>query len=78
MQIKLSSMKEFFMNEYNIIDFPTKQSVKELSSDEGVVIVCGKSSITLFPDGRIEFRGTSIVQISETAEIQATRVDICP
>ncbi len=49
----------------------------ELDYPEGLKITCGKSSITLDPDGKVEIRGTRIInQASESHRIKAGSVRI--
>jgi hypothetical protein len=53
------------------------QQETELDYPEGLIITCGKSSLTLNPDGKVEIRGTRIInQASELHRIKAGSVRI--
>jgi hypothetical protein len=56
----------------------TTEPYQEIHSHTGIKLVCGKASITLHPDGRIEMIGTSLVHTAQAIEMQAERVDINP
>jgi hypothetical protein len=56
----------------------SKQTKKTIQyhSDVEIELTCGLASITLSPDGKITLKGTSIIQISDSNAIQASRVEI--
>lgn len=51
-------------------------SIQEL--EDRLIISCGAASFILHRDGKIELRGTEFIQTTETIEMNARRVDICP
>lgn len=49
-----------------------------IQSEKSISLVCGKSSITLHPDGKIVLSGLSLLELTEDITLKAQYVDICP
>lgn len=64
------------MNQAKIIQLPEGRKKLQFHSDDEIEFICGESKITMYPDGKIIIKGSSIKEIADRIEISGKRIDI--